>query len=210
MSILLRPYGLFLFALLYNICLRGTITYCEYWNPLADLADLLITDPVTEKKESQSDGGLIHYPLPIISVADLLLNDPSPTSSSSDSSDSSEDDSEHSLDSVPDTFNVNTFFNNYIDHIKDKKVKDEIIKSTRDFILNNIPATYWSQTIDDYQSPIHILDHNLSNIGDLSERNKIALKFLRVTILTQDTFQASHLQHEKSFYTLWDTTLKML
>ena len=81
MSIILHPYGLFVFALFYNIFLRGGIIFCDSWNPLESIAGMLISDPLTDQPESQLDQGIINYPQPLLSISDILLSHPSSDSS---------------------------------------------------------------------------------------------------------------------------------
>ena len=91
----MHPYGLFIFALFYNIFLRGSITFCDFWNPITSMADLLLSDP---DPSTQSDHGSIIYPQPIISLADLVLSHPDPVIPDSSSSSDSSDSFDHTLD----------------------------------------------------------------------------------------------------------------
>ena len=75
---MLHPYGLFIFAIFYNFSLRGSITFCEYWNPINSIADMLISTPGTDQPQSKIDEGIINYPQPLTTIADLLISNPDP------------------------------------------------------------------------------------------------------------------------------------
>ena len=85
MSLILRPYGLFIFSLLYSMIIRSSVAFCDFYNPLEILGDMLLSESKIEE-ESESDKGAINYPQPILFIADLLLSETDPQDSDSQSS----------------------------------------------------------------------------------------------------------------------------
>lgn len=276
--IMLHPYGLLIFAIFYNFSLRGSITFCEYWNPINSIAEMLISTPGTDQPQSKIDEGIINYPQPLTTIADLLVSDPDPVlpeSSASTHESTPLTTTPHALQgerlplpltpddaltlrgimgapvneyfctslrtsamihkdnrlaygplsnifppedslafepALSDSFDHNTFFNDYVDLIKDVNDIDNLRNISHDFVKQHIPPEYWSQNkqqFDDRNSPLYILSQNLSEIGDLTTKEKLAVKFLRITIRAHDNLQVTHLP-DQAFTSLWYATSKNL
>ena len=73
-----HPFIITIFAVLYALLLKGTVIFCDCWNPYKYVASFMLAKP--EDAVSASSGE-IHYPSILTTIAESLIAEPSSTSS---------------------------------------------------------------------------------------------------------------------------------
>ena len=223
MFITFHPYIILFIAISYNIILRTSFSYCEWYNP----ASWLISDP----SEDYTPGGAIEYPTFITAIADTLISQPdgkevmpfdnvthqdsvSESSSSEESQSSTEFESEKGSESdsdhyfEPPQFDANFFVSDYHEYIRhnNSNEPDAIYVNTLEFIMENINPEIWSKNEEEFNSQennIQYIVHQLDFIKSTFPENE--LKTLKATLFGYDNFQVMNMHGIDNFIKICKT-----
>lgn len=203
LTIMLHPYGLFLFSLFYSVIIKSNVAFCDFYNPLEMLGNMLLSEPSPKSDESKIDEGAINYPEPILSIADLLLSDSAHKSSlgyERDSDSSEENSVSHSSEDSetdPEPHPLQQTFNNFIPLVEKSHGNPTIhdMREYLDYMRDTMPQDLWSKTREEISeiNNIAFIINNLDTIITLpNESNIVELIYYKSAITVYDILQVTN------------------